>query len=485
MFIRTKDDGLHLRTHQHHRSRVLLRIYFVTTVVIIALIAGNTIKAVSTPVMLLDSLNSAGVIYFDFGKFKLKPSCYSLLNRLASELVSNPETKIEITGHTDNIGSDGFNDELSLKRAEEVKIFLLLQNVSSAQIVVKAQGSKTPVTDNNSDEQRAMNRRVEFKWIQPQITSISKDEKDESFVNSGGKWLQNGNELVGEISVRDTTGEPITDITETDVNAELHWEENGKKESTDGTVKLFPIDDKKKIAFTFTMDYSPSMYDDQFDYNAKKTEKIMQMEKAVLTFIDKMDQNHFAKIVKFGRVIDEMSKFTKSKEQLRKYVGDRCYPREGTALYKSVYFSLSDTTYNSNPTIMKTVIAFTDGEENSSGLITKDSIFRNADDRGIRVFTVGLISDFNHSIPVGMNSKGEADLVEIAKRTGGFYYWAKDPSILPLIYQQIFNQIMKSYSISILWNGDKLPPKGTIVTAMIRINVKGMFRTIYKKYAME
>jgi hypothetical protein len=482
MFLHTSDD----ENHRQKRFSIKNLFHIITAVLIIALIVASPQETMISANPLVDSLNSAGVIYFDFGKFKINPGSFAILNRLAEELKSDPGAKIEIIGHTDNIGSESFNDGLALKRAEEVQIFLFLRDVKSSQVTIRSEGYKNPASDNDIEEHRALNRRVEFRWIHTSLTHEKpRDEKDESFVNAGGKWQQKGNELIGEISVRDTTGEPITDVIEDDVKAELQWEDNGKKETADGTVKLFPIDDKKKIAFTFTMDYSPSMWDDHFEFNAPKTEKIIQMEKAVMTFIDKMDGNNFAKIVKFGMVIDQLSKFTKSKDQLRKYVSARCFPRAGTALYRSIYFSLSDTVYNSNPTIMKTVIAFTDGEENSSGKITKDSIYRNADNRGIRVFTVGLINDFNHSIPVGMNSRGEADLVEIAKRTGGFYYWAKDPSVLPLIYKQIYDQIMKSYNISIIWNGEKLPPKGTPVTAMLRINVKGMYRTIYKKYVME
>jgi hypothetical protein len=44
---------------------------------------------------------------------------------------------------------------------------------------------------------------------------------------------------------------------------------------------------------------------------------------------------------------------------------------------------------------------------------------------------------------------------------------------------------MKSFNISIMWNGEKLPPRGTPVTAVVRVNVKGIIRTVYKKYVME
>jgi hypothetical protein len=119
------------------------------------------------------------------------------------------------------------------------------------------------------------------------------------------------------------------------------------------------------------------------------------------------------------------------------------------------------------------------------GNITKDSIYKLSELRGVKVYTVGLLNEYKHSVPVGMTGIGEADLAEIAAKTGGFYFWANKSSDLPAIYTTILNQILKSYQISIMWNKDKLPPTGTKVTAVVRVNVKGRIRTIYKDYRME
>lgn len=470
-----------LHKDEYHDEGSFLGILIFTLILLASIYLSSLSDAESHPMMLTDSLNTSDMIYFDFGSYELKPECYKLLDKLVEELKSNPTLKVQITGHTDNIGSDEFNLDLSFKRADAVKEYLVNNGCDTENIKILGKGKSEPLNNNNSDRDRAKNRRVEFAFINKKEKP---EEKDITYVNTSMNQVKR-NELKGELSVRDTSGVPIDNIKEEDVTAVLKWNKENKQDSANGSVKLIPIDDKKKIAFTFTMDYSPSMYDDKFESNTPKTEKILAMEKAVTKFIDIMDEKNAAKIIKFGRVIDVVRPFTKSKDALRKAVLKRCFPREGTALFKSIYTALCDNTYSNNPTIMKTVIAFTDGEENSSWNITKDSIYRLSELRGVKVYTIGLLDEFKHSVPAGMKSIGEADLVEIAARTGGFYFWANKSSDLPAIYTSILNQILKSYHISVMWNEEKLPPAGTKVTAVVRVNVRGRIRTIYKDYVME
>jgi outer membrane protein OmpA-like peptidoglycan-associated protein len=452
------------------------------TIVLLAVIIMTSLSNTEPNYLkLLDSLNTQDIIYFDFGSFELKIESYELLDQFADEIRSNPGLKVQITGHTDDIGSEAFNLELSLKRALSVKEYLVLKGCLLENIQASGKGKNEPLNDNLTENDRAGNRRVEFSFINKEKVP---EEKDLTYINTTLKQVER-NEIKGELSVRDTTGEPIEGITEEDVTALLNWEIEKQKDSAAGSVRFVPIDDKKKIAFTFTMDYSPSMYDDKFDPDALKTEKILAMENAVKKFIDIMDQKSMGKIIKFGRVIDVMQPFTKSKDALRKAILKNCYPREGTALFKSIYTAICDAAYESNPTVMKTVIAFTDGEENSSGNINKDSVYKLSELKGVKVYTVGLLDEFKHSVPLGMKSIGEADLVEIAARTGGFYWWAKSSSDLPAIYESILKQVLKSYQVSIIWDSEKLPPKGTKVTAVVRVNVKERIRTIYKDYVME
>lgn len=462
-------------------SGSVIGILILTLVLLVVIMMSTLSYTEINSLRLLDSLNTSDLIYFEFGSYELNPESHKLLDKFAEEMKSNPELKVQIIGHTDDVGSEDFNLELSIKRAFSVKEYLVLKGCSPENIQTSGKGKGEPLNSNFSENDRAKNRRVEFAFINQKEEP---EEKDVTYFNTTFK--QSGrNELIGDLSVRDTTGEPIEDITEEDVSAVLNWEIEKQKDSAAGSVRFLPIDDKKKIAFTFTMDYSPSMYDSNFNANAPKTEKILAMESAVKKFIEIMDPKNMGKIIKFGRVINVVQSFTKSKDALKKAILINCYPREGTALYKSIYTALCDQTYESNPTVMKTVVAFTDGEENSSGIINKDSIYRLSEFKGVKVYTVGLLDEFKHSVPLGMNSVGEADLVEIAAKTGGFYWWASKISDLPVIYESILNQILKSYQVSIIWNDDKLPPKGTRVTAFVRVNVKGRIRTIHKDYVME
>ncbi len=452
------------------------------TITLLAVIIMTSLSGTETKyLILMDSLNTSETVYFDFGSSELKQESFSLLDRFAEEMKSNPKLKILITGHTDDIGSSEFNIELSIKRANSVKDYLVLKGCNPGNIETSGKGMDEPLNNNLTEIERAKNRRVEFSFTN-QVNFP--EEKDVTFINTSLRQVKR-EELIGELSVRDTAGEPVENIKEEDVSAVLNWEFEKNKDSAQGSVKFIPIDDKKKIAFTFTMDYSPSMYNDKFNADAPKTEKILAMETAVGKFIDIMDQKNMGKIIKFGRVIDVIQPFTKSKDALKKAILANGYPREGTALFKSIYTALCDQTYESNPTVMKTVIAFTDGEENASGLINKDSVYRLSELKGVKVYTVGLLDEFKHSIPLGLRSAGEADLVEIAARTGGFYWWASKTSDLPAIYESILKQILKSYLVSIIWNSEKLPPMGTKVTAVVRVNIKGKIRIMYKEYIME
>ncbi len=431
----------------------------------------------------IDTLNRGNAVYFEFGSPELTEEGITVLNGLAAVLTENPDSKIVITGHTDNIGSERFNLELSQKRAESVKAYLMTKGINGERMEISAKGFSEPAADNLNDENRARNRRVEFRVSGLQRGPIPQ-EKTETFLNAS-ILKRSSDTLQMDLSVRDTLGEPITNIAEEDISATLKWKTETSVDSVSGTPRLIPIDNQRKIAFTFTMDYSPSMFNGSFDKLAVKTEQIIQMEKAVSYFVNNMDQRYLAKFIKFGKVINVVQGFTLDRKLMMSAIKNGSFPREGTAVYKSVYEALLDRTYESNPSIIKTVIAFTDGEENSSGMITKDSIYRLSEEKGVKVYTVGLIIPKFHSVPLGLNSKAESDLLEIAQRTGGFYYWASDAQMLETIYRSIYDQIMKSYQLSIIWDKQGLPPKGTNVTAVLRININGKVRTIHKSYIMQ
>ena len=104
-------------------------------------------------------------IFFDSNKFDLKPESKDELQKLVSFLNLNPTVHIEISGHTDDVGGDAFNQTLSQNRAKAVYNYLIANNINAVRLVYKGYGEKQPLVPNTSDENRAKNRRTEFKII--------------------------------------------------------------------------------------------------------------------------------------------------------------------------------------------------------------------------------------------------------------------------------------------------------------------------------
>ena len=104
-------------------------------------------------------------IFFDFGKASLKEESHGELNRLAKLLNENSSLNIEIGGHTDNVGSDEDNLSLSQQRTESVVNYLIEQGIAKSRLVAKGYGENVPIADNDTDEGKALNRRVEFKIL--------------------------------------------------------------------------------------------------------------------------------------------------------------------------------------------------------------------------------------------------------------------------------------------------------------------------------
>ncbi|MEY3678245.1 MAG: hypothetical protein RI924_386 [Bacteroidota bacterium] len=101
-------------------------------------------------------------ILFDVNKSELKPAAITNIQNLAKSLKENPETNVLIIGHTDNTGSDDYNNRLSAKRAESVKEFAANQGILSHRLNVQGKGELEPIADNTTEEGRSKNRRVEI-----------------------------------------------------------------------------------------------------------------------------------------------------------------------------------------------------------------------------------------------------------------------------------------------------------------------------------
>ena len=106
-----------------------------------------------------------GHLEFENGKSVIKVSSYKTLEELGLLLITRPDAKLRIAGHTDEIGSEDFNMKLSRERALAVKKFLEENGVPGSRMIVEYYGETQPVADNNTDEGRAKNRRVELNIV--------------------------------------------------------------------------------------------------------------------------------------------------------------------------------------------------------------------------------------------------------------------------------------------------------------------------------
>lgn len=101
-------------------------------------------------------------ILFAVDKSALGLDATTNLNKLVTVLNSYPETNIEVQGHTDNTGSEAYNSKLSVRRANSVSSYLKGQGIAGRRISVRGFGESAPKYDNNTDDGRTQNRRVEF-----------------------------------------------------------------------------------------------------------------------------------------------------------------------------------------------------------------------------------------------------------------------------------------------------------------------------------
>ena len=103
--------------------------------------------------------------FFDFDKSVLKPEGKAKLDDVVSKLGSINLEVIIAVGHTDSVGTDAYNDKLSVRRAEAVKAYLVAKGVEKNRVYTEGKGKKQPVADNKTAEGRAKNRRVEIEFV--------------------------------------------------------------------------------------------------------------------------------------------------------------------------------------------------------------------------------------------------------------------------------------------------------------------------------
>lgn len=105
-------------------------------------------------------------IFFDFDKATLRNESYPELNRILEFMNDYPNIRIQILGHTDSIGDENYNQQLSERRADAVARFLRVNGINTDRLIVEGKGESDPIADNDTAEGRQQNRRVEFEIIE-------------------------------------------------------------------------------------------------------------------------------------------------------------------------------------------------------------------------------------------------------------------------------------------------------------------------------
>jgi len=122
-------------------------------------------KAAAAPVAAASKVTYAADAFFDFDKSVVKPAGKAKLDDLVAKVKGINLEVIIAVGHTDSIGSDAYNQKLSVRRAEAVKAYLVSKGIEKNRIYTEGKGEKQPVADNKTKEGRAKNRRVEIEVV--------------------------------------------------------------------------------------------------------------------------------------------------------------------------------------------------------------------------------------------------------------------------------------------------------------------------------
>jgi OOP family OmpA-OmpF porin len=118
-----------------------------------------------TPVVASSKVTYAADAFFDFNKSVIKPEAKAKLDDLVDKIKAINLEVIIAVGHTDAVGSDEYNQKLSMRRSNAVKAYLINKGVDKTRIYTEGKGEKQPVADNSTKEGRAKNRRVEIEVV--------------------------------------------------------------------------------------------------------------------------------------------------------------------------------------------------------------------------------------------------------------------------------------------------------------------------------
>jgi OOP family OmpA-OmpF porin len=133
---------------------------------IITIVENQSMKQDVTASAMLEALNQDGhvalYINFDTGKSTIKPESEKIIAQIVEMLKSNPELKLNVEGHTDNVGNPKSNQTLSEERAKSVVAAIVAQEINGERLSSVGHGQDKPIADNSTEDGRAKNRRVEL-----------------------------------------------------------------------------------------------------------------------------------------------------------------------------------------------------------------------------------------------------------------------------------------------------------------------------------
>jgi OOP family OmpA-OmpF porin len=121
--------------------------------------------AAAAPAVAATKVTYAADAFFDFDKSVLKPEGKAKLDDLTSKIKGINLEVIIAVGHTDSVGSDAYNQRLSVRRSEAVKAYLVSKGIEKNRVYTEGKGEKQPVADNKTADGRAKNRRVEIEVV--------------------------------------------------------------------------------------------------------------------------------------------------------------------------------------------------------------------------------------------------------------------------------------------------------------------------------
>ena len=117
------------------------------------------------PAPVSEKVTFAADAFFDVAKWNLKPEGKAKLDDLVSKMGGINLEVIIAVGHTDSVGSDAYNQKLSVRRSEAVKAYMVSKGIEKNRVYTEGKGEKQPVADNKTAEGRAKNRRVEIEVV--------------------------------------------------------------------------------------------------------------------------------------------------------------------------------------------------------------------------------------------------------------------------------------------------------------------------------